>query len=381
MSEQEVTDKLLIPLLQTIISNIDAIDSSFMLKADSHAEALYQCYVDVCSKVNVLSSMFVTNENKKAIFDYEYDNLLLKGQLRAYVDELYTHINEPSLQMIDDLTPFVEDVINYIPKVFEIEKRLNQGGQYAWSENVYSLYMDNIRSQILSSIKQVSSRSVKTIQSKVQNEIIRLLYDAGAMKRLKLKSESSNLPTNEWFNALIVEKLKLYPILNSAFQTVADFEMRIEGFLYSKCICACEMLRPEKTKLPAMEEGLSIEDKAIVIQQALYAVILDVQQKLYIELGLPIPQGLLSTDATPIEEISQPNLIMWCMADTFQQEIRNGQGAKELEDFYWENANTIWHELIVKGEQVHETATEWNTWAARMDEACELNNFKVTSIN
>ena len=69
------------------------------------------------------------------------------------------------------------------------------------------------------------------------------------------------------------------------------------------------------------------------------------------------------------------------MADTFQQEIRNGQGAKELEDFYWENANTIWHELIVKGEQVHETATEWNTWAARMDEACELNNFKVTSIN
>ena len=377
MSEQEVTDKLLIPLLQTIISNIDAIDSSFMLKADSHAEALYQCYVDVCSKVNVLSSMFVTNENKKAIFDYEYDNLLLKGQLRAYVDELYTHINEPSLQMIDDLTPFVEDVINYIPKVFEIEKRLNQGGQYAWSENVYSLYMDNIRSQILSSIKQVSSRSVKTIQSKVQNEIIRLLYDAGAMKRLKLKSESSNLPTNEWFNALIVEKLKLYPILNSAFQTVADFEMRIEGFLYSKCICACEMLRPEKTKLPAMEEGLSIEDKAIIIQQALYAVILEVQQKLYIELGLPIPQGLLSTDATPIEEISQPNLIMWCMADTFQQEIRNGQGAKELEDFYWENANTIWHELIVKGEQVHEAATEWNTWAARLDEACELNNFKV----
>ena len=377
MSEQEVTDKLLIPLLQTIISNIDAIDSSFMLKADSHAEALYQCYVDVCSKVNVLSSMFVTNENKKAIFDYEYDNLLLKGQLRAYVDELYTHINEPSLQMIDDLTPFVEDVINYIPKVFEIEKRLNQGGQYAWSENVYSLYMDNIRSQILSSIKQVSSRSVKTIQSKVQNEIIRLLYDAGAMKRLKLKSESSNLPTKEWFNALIVEKLKLYPVLNSAFQTVADFEMRIEGFLYSKCICACEMLRPEKTKLPAMEEGLSIEDKAIIIQQALYAVILEVQQKLYIELGLPIPQGLLSTDATPIEEISQPNLIMWCMADTFQQEIRNGQGAKELEDFYWENANTIWHELIVKGEQVHEAATEWNTWAARLDEACELNNFKV----
>jgi hypothetical protein len=92
---------------------------------------------------------------------------------------------------------------------------------------------------------------------------------------------------------------------------------------------------------------------------------------------LPIPQGLLSADTTPIEEISQPNLIMWCMADTFQQEIRNGQGAKELEDFYWENANAIWHELIVKGEQMHETATEWNAWANRLDASCEINNFKI----
>lgn len=377
MSEQEVTNKLLIPLLQTIIGNIDAIDSSFMLKADAHAEALYQSYMEICGKVNMLSALFVTNENKKAIFDHEYDNLLLKGQLRAYVDALYAHISEPSLQMIDDLTPFVEDVINYIPKANEIENKLNQGGQYAWSENVYSLYMDNIRSQILSSIKQVSSRSVKTIQSKVQDDIIRLLFDAGALKQIKLKSVSSNMPTKEWFIALIAEKLKLYPTLSSAFQTVADFEMRIEGFLYSKCICACEMLRPEKTKLPALEEGSTIEDKAIIIQQALYAVILEVQQKLYIELGLPIPQGLLSADTTPIEEISQPNLIMWCMADTFQQEIRNGQGAKELEDFYWENANAIWHELIVKGEQMHEAATEWNAWEDCLETLCELNNFKI----
>lgn len=377
MSEQEVTNKLVIPLLQTIIGNIDAIDSSFMLKADAHAEALYQSYMEICGKVNMLSALFVTNENKKAIFDYEYENLLLKGHLRAYVDALYAHISEPSLQMIDDLTPFVEDVINYIPKAYEIENKLNQGGQYAWSENVYSLYMDNIRSQILSSIKQVSSRSVKTIQSKVQDDIIRLLFDAGALKQIKLKSVSSNMPTKEWFIALIAEKLKLYPTLSSAFQTVADFEMRIEGFLYSKCICACDMLRPEKTKLPPMEEGLEIEDKAIIIQQVLYAVILEVQKKLYIELGLPIPQGLLSADTTPIKEISQPNLIMWCMADTFQQEIRNGQGAKELEDFYWENANAIWHELIVKGEQMHEAATEWNAWEGRLETLCELNNFKI----
>ena len=218
---------------------------------------------------------------------------------------------------------------------------------------------------------------MKTIQSKVQDDIIRLLFDAGALKQIKLKSVSSNMPTKEWFIALIAEKLKLYPTLSSAFQTVADFEMRIEGFLYSKCICACEMLRPEKTKLPALEEGLTIEDKAIIIQQALYAVILEVQQKLYIDLGLPIPQGLLSADTTPIEEISQPNLIMWCMADTFQQEIRNGQGAKELEDFYWENANAIWHELIVKGEQMHEAATEWNAWEDRLETLCELNNFKI----
>ena len=377
MSECEVTERLLLPLLQTIITNIDDIDSSFMLKADSSAEELYKAYMNVCDKVSALSSMFVTNENKKAIFDYEFDNLLLKGQLRAYVDKLYGHINEPSLQIIDDLTPFVKDIINYIPRVDEIERKLNQGGQYAWSGNVYSLYMDNIRSKILSSIKQISSRSVKMIQSRVKDDIIRLLFDAGALKQIKLKSISSNLPTKEWFSSLIVEKLKLYPTLTSAFQTVADFEMRIEGFLYSKCICACEKLRPEKTELPPMGDDFTIEDKAIIIRQALYAVIMEVQQNLYRELGLPIPQGILSSKITPITEISQPNLIMWCMVDTFQQEIRTGEGAKELEDFYWENANAIWHELIVKGEQMHEVATEWNAWANRLDLLCELNKFKL----
>ena len=377
MSEDEVTKNLLLPLLQTIITNIDDIDSSFMLKANSSAGELYKAYMNVCDRVSALSSMFVTNENKKAIFDDEYENLLLKSELRTYVDELSKHVNKPSLQIIGDLTPFVKNVINYIPKVVDIEKKLNQGGHYAWSGNVYSLYMDNIRSEILSSIKQISSRSVEIIQSKVQDNIIRLLFDAGYLKFIKLKSVSSIQPTKEWFSSLIEEKLKLYPTLKSAFQTVADFEMRIEGFLYSKCICACEMLRPEKTKLPSMNEGLTIEDKAIIIQQALCAVIMQVQHNLYIELGLPIPQGLLSVESMPIAEISQPNLIMWCMADTFQQEIRSGKGAKELENFYWENANAIWHDSIAKGEQMHEVATEWNDWGNRLDVLCELNNFKL----
>ena len=126
-----------------------------------------------------------------------------------------------------------------------------------------------------------------------------------------------------------------------------------------------------------MGDDFTIEDKAIIIRQALYAVIMEVQQNLYRELGLPIPQGILSSKITPIAEISQPNLIMWCMVDTFQQEIRTGEGAKELEDFYWENANAIWHELIVKGEQMHEVAIEWNAWANRLDLLCELNKFKL----
>ena len=377
MSEREVTDNLVIPLLQTIIKNIDDIDSSFMLKAEDDAVILYNEYMDVCSKIGALCNLFVTNEDKKAIFDAEFEDLLLKSELETYVENLQSHVNEPSMKIVEDLAPFVDKVTSYIPKAYEIEKKMRQGGTYAWDDSVYGLYMDEIRSRILSVLKQVGSQSVLAIQTQVQNDLIRMLFEAGGLKNIKLKSISSNVPTTMWFKTFISEKLNHYPVLKSAFQSVADFEMRIEGFVYSKCICACEMLRPGKTKLPMIEEELSIEDRAIYIQQALYAVVLDVKQRLARELRIPQKGTFASEEYMPIEELSMPNVIMWCMADTFRQEIRNGQGSRELENFYWENANYVWREKILQGEKLHESAAVWNEWNNRLNSICEIENFKL----
>lgn len=376
MSETEVTNHLIIPLLQTIIKNINDIDSSFMLKAEEDAVVLYNGYVDVCSKIGALCNLFVTNENKKAIFDTEFENLQLKTELEAYVENLHKHVNEPSTKIVADLAPFVDKITSYIPKAYEIEKKMRQGGTYAWDDTVYGLYMDEIRSRILSVLKQVGSQSILAIQSQVQNDLISMLFEAGGLKNIKLKSFSSNVPSTKWFKTFIAEKLNSYPVLKSAFQSVAEFEMRIEGFVYSKCICACEKLRPGKTKLPAIEEQ-SIEDRAIYIQQALYAVILDVKQRLFNELKIPPKGTFVLQDSKPMDEFSMPNVIMWCMADTFRQEIRNGQGGRELESFYWENANCIWRDKILQGEKLHESATIWNEWSERLNSICEIENFKL----
>ena len=379
MSESEVTNHLIIPLLQTIIKNIDDIDSSFMLKAEEDAVVLYNGYMDVCSRIGALCSLFVTNEDKKAIFDAEFENLQLKTELEAYVENLHRRVNEPSMKIVEDLAPFVDKITLYIPKAYEIEKKMRQGGTYAWDDTVYGLYMDEIRSRILSILKQVGSQSILAIQSQVQNDLISMLYEAGGLKNIKLKSFSSNVPSAKWFKTFIAEKLNHYPVLKSAFQSVAEFEMRIEGFVYSKCICACEKLRPGKTKLPVVEEEQSIEDRAIYIQQALYAVILDVKHRLFNELKIPQKGTFVSQDSKPIDEFSMPNVIMWCMADTFRQEIRNGQGGRELESFYWENANCIWRDKILQGEKLHESATIWNEWSERLNSICEIENFKLIS--
>lgn len=379
MSEREVTDNLVIPLLQTVIKNIDDIDSSFMIKAEDDAVMLYNEYMDVCSKIGALCNLFVTNEDKKAIFDAEFENLQLKTELEAYVENLHEHVNEPSMKIVEDLAPFVDKITSYIPKANDIEKKMRQGGTYAWDDTVYGLYMDEIRSRILSVLKQVGSQSILAIQSQVQNDLISMLFESGGLKNIKLKSFSSNVPSAKWFKAFIAEKLNHYPVLKSAFQSVAEFEMRIEGFVYSKCICACEKLRPGKTKLPVVEEEQTIEDRAIYIQQALYAVILDVKQRLFNELKIPQKGTFVSQDSKPIDEFSMPNVIMWCMADTFRQEIRNGQGGRELESFYWENANCIWRDKILQGEKLHESATIWNEWSERLNSICEIENFRLIS--
>ena len=373
--EDEVREQLILPLLNTIITNIDDIDASFMKEVNAKSDEIYRQYYSICKELgSVIEDMVVSPIDKKTIVDNNISTLPLKPALHTYVMECYKRINEPCKHLIDDLCPIIDKITDYIPSKSSIINTINNGPH--WISGIYNDVMDEVRSKILAELKDVSAKSIRELQNEIKAKIAKLLFVEGSLGNIKLKTESSDSSSIEWMRAFTNEKLVKYPVLQSAFKTVTDFEMRIEGYIYSKCICACEQLRPNKTKAPTISEELDTEVKANIIWQSVFNIVLGVQDLLYSELGLKKKSILRSSDVTA--EILQPNIIMWCMVDTFEQEIRHSDGARELEHLYYEHSQSLWYDEIMRASTRNKIQERWIALYGVMNSACDKNRFQLT---
>lgn len=374
-STEDVRTNLVLPLLETIISNIDDIDTSFVKEVNIKSDKLYSEFYQICMSLSdMISDMVISPVGKRQIIERNIDKLPIKPLLHKYVSECYQQIDNPCKQIVDDLYPTVDKIIDFIPLKDSIVTAINNGPQ--WFSGIYNKVMDDVRSKILAEIKNVSTKSVSELQIKLKEDIARLLFYDGLLGNIKLKSASTDVPTIEWMSAFAHEKLVKYPVLQSAFNTVSNFEMRIEGYIYSKCICACEMLRPNKTSAPTIDDNLTAEEQANIIWQSIFNVVLDVKSLLYEELGLRKKNILKSSSETT--EMLQPNVILWCVVDTFEQEIRHGDGAEEFKSLYYEFGQSLWHDEIVRASNVGKIQERWLSLYGVLNSLCDKNRFQLT---
>lgn len=372
--ESDVNDKLVVPLLRTIIENIDDIDNSFMKRAYEMGSEIYRRYYALCKRVETVVGVLMTSDiDVKSIFRDRFKHLPLKAALHKYVEQYYKMIGEPCRYILDDLRPIIDDITQHIPSKESIAQTIADGPH--WIGTVYNNMMDFVRSKILRELKDVSSKSIFTLQEKVKTDIASLLYEEGLLGRIKLQSISAQGPSVEWMRALVKEKLYKYPIWSSAIQTVSNFEIRIEGYVYSKCIRACDIMRPNKTQAPEITDAsLSPEDMADIIWQRIFNNIQNVKAQLYEELGLR-PKSIIHNDNGMVLESLQPNIIMWCMVDTFEQEIRSGEGAEEFERIYEDFCQTLWYNDIMSAAKSSDFMESISALYGEMNSLCDKDRF------
>lgn len=374
----EVNQKLLLPLLDTIISNIDEIDKTFLLNANRLGKILYDEYVDFCNGLSdLLTEMVSTDFNPYTDFKEKYENLKcdLFTSLNDYVRELRNLIDEPCNAILEDLRPYVEKLSRCIPSVKELTRRMNMGGVYAWTSNVYSEHVDFARSQMLADVKAVCAASVRELQSTAKQRVSEVFFGHGRLGKFILKGSQNKSATIDWLKCVCHEKMQNYPVVLSAFDSVADFEMKIEGFIYSKCICLCEPLKPNVTSAPDIDPSLDTESKAILLQQAITEVVMRVVESFYRELGIVREGDIMYNPNAFVSELKQPHILRWCMVDTFVQELSYGKGKEELENFYQEYYPILWEYEISADRASGQTVGEWNKVYGALRSMCDINNF------
>lgn len=369
----EVNQKLLLPLLDTIISNIDEIDKTFLLNANKLGKVLYDEYVDLCEALaDVIKWIVETGATPYAGFKAHYENLKcnLFTELNNYVKELRTSIDEPCKAILEDLRPYVENLSMCIPSVSELVRRMSMGGKYAWTSNVYSEHVDFARSQMLAGVKKVCASSVQELQAEAKNKVSEIFYDSGRFGKFILKGSQNKSATIDWLKCLCREKMQDYPVVMSAFTSVTDFEMKIEGFIYSKCICLCEPLKPNVTKAPDIDSSMDTESQAILLQQAITEVVMRVVESFYRELGIEREGDIMYNPDAFVSELKQPHILRWCMVDTFVQELSYGKGKDELENFYQEAYQILWEDEIASDRSSSEARNVLKALRAMCDINC-----------
>lgn len=364
--KEDVKRNILFPVLDLIQNSIDDIDSSFMVLADQRAKELYYEYNSVCETLGkAIGSLEKINPNYQTEFNRNYENLRLRFALEQYVKKLEEEKGKVCNTIVEDLRPMMNSVLEFVPAKPEIEEALYRMGA-KHTQLVYNNFTDNARAKILSALKTVSANSIRKVQDRVKNEIARILFDDGKLGCLNLSTASNREPSVEWMDAFCREKLGTHKTLRSAFRSVVDFRMNIEGFLYAKCIEACA---PMKAGM-FISDGGSVGERVERIWQAVCTAILKVQKNLFREFGLS--RSILDAE---VQEMSMPNLLVWCMAETFLQELVNTGNGEELYGFYAEYATRIWQKEIRMQENIREAVADIFALSQEMDACCQFSQY------
>lgn len=375
MDKEEVRNKIVIPVLGIIEGNINYIDDSFMVDFNKKATEFFEKYNTICDNINeAMAEMVCGTENYLTIFKQNYAALELRIKLTEYVNRLEKEISKPCSSITNDLKPQVESLHKFVPKKSDIVIELNKmDTQNAHPINVFNTLMDNLLADVLNFMKTVSANSVIKIQEKVKNKIIRILYEDGLLKNISVRTASKEMPTKEWLKAFCEEHLYSYHRLYSAIDSLLNFRMSIEGYMYSKCIMACEPLRStERYTLPP--ENTETEDIAQYIWQALMNSIREVKRN--ITKAFMLEDSILNS-AQNNKDITMPNLLLWCMSDTFVRELIFTEGGKELETFYYEKATTLWGDKISDLLSTNRIVRELQEKIAVMNSYNDKNSFQI----
>ena len=335
LDKDEVNSQFVLPALRQITEKLPEIDQAMANAANDTGKIVANEIHTLCEKlVAIKSKVAELNPQRYKQFKENFTKLQLRKQLENLRHELREQREEGNPTISNDLKEQLDKIDEAIPSIEQMETILASMDVFAPQVGVAIIIL-NVYAKILKDMKAVSSKSISTIQLDVKNRVANILFEYGLWNKLSMVNVDEVAQPIERLKAFSEQKLSLYPNLQQVIQSVLDFKMNIEGLLYSTCILQCENLKkyPDVSHLSDVSEVVNATNEFLQLQ------VPDIRKKLELDFG--IRKDVLGPKKNNLS-LKMPNLLVWCMVDTFYQELASQECLNELESFYMEYQDTFW---------------------------------------
>ena len=331
--QDEVEEKLLIPMLQHLANNLETIDNQFMLKANEVFALAYQQYYELCEKVsNVLSSNFRKSLDNGGLFEDELYPSLELSQRFEELNRKYSDHHRECVEIKDEIFKTLKNLRKIRPHKEQIVARLSKGDETAHPQIVYHNLADYFRASISDQVEEINETTIINLQDGLKQQIIDVLRaeNGGKLGMVPVNTDNDKPEPQEWLSAFINQQLSDFPLLKSALLDILEYRLSIEGLLEYRVNNSIEHLDPENSKFEKLTFGMDREQNAKEIEQAILRA---------------IPQIAETLKANIQDILYIPYNSFYARIKKLRERIVYSEAGKlELRRFYRKVAPYIWHD-------------------------------------
>lgn len=331
-----VEQELVIPMLESLSSNLTAVDNSLMSAANSLLETCHAEFVALSEKIqSITNSNFRKDLNTGGLFDTLYEDELNLAQKLEELNFQYKDHNAKCEEIEEEVRKSIATVVNECPEQQHILSSLKSGRLGAHPSIVYENLSDHYRAAISNKFDEINRSTIVTLQEGLKQDIIDVLRsdDGGKLNRIPVNTESDNPDNIEWMEAFVNEKLNDFPLVKEAFVNILEYRLNIEGMLEYYVNTSLECLDPEEKKKFAtinFSDAETKEEEARYIEQALLS-----SASTACNVLIEMVQGLLKIPY---------NSFYARIRKLREKIIYSKEGERELKNMYREFATYIWRD-------------------------------------
>ena len=371
IKQNEVENKLLVPILSKMSQKIDVVDGLLADRAQSAATNVYEAFMKISRAFDDVRCKAVSQDiidEMLPTINSTYE--LLLNELRdLYINKYNKLRNEPCAELKKATEDTLRKMFTFVPSESDILELLNKGT--LTQHNAIEKSTNRIRLEIIDAFAALDL-TLSDLVNRMKVEVLTIFTDTSKGKLSAIGGELKD--PAEWIDNLIarIKGETDYPILTAALLAFKDFHCSVQGF----------MIYEVRNKLDRI-------DYSIQQQQPRLRNGLDNKQKLASEIFTILTNEIeevhnnIESSLNALYRI--PNRAMFAaikdLYDRCAFEDRKDKSPLpvtiEWQRLYRKWAPEIWREEYSAKQSAHEIAEEFNNLADSITQCSNKSNFEI----